>query len=136
MVLKSKRFGLPNSISSTSLHLSSKPSLSLQHFPLEILLMTFQTLDIPTLLDLCNVCKRFLQIGTDVLSGKFRDPKIGLTLTFEQEHKYMRDVAFKFCSIDKRNGNFIFKPIPAILQPIRFIHSSVVRRPVLSKVFP
>ncbi|CAI2185176.1 14898_t:CDS:1 [Funneliformis geosporum] len=130
MVIKSKRSNISTSIPTTML---SKPSLSLKIFPTELLLITFQNLDIPTLLKICNVCKRFLQIGTMVLSKKFKDPNIGLMLTFEQEHKWRFNVQFEFSKFNEQNGNFIFKPIK-LQSTMRFIHSSVVRNPVLSKV--
>jgi len=95
--------------------------------------MTFHNFDIPTLLDLCNVCKLFQQIATEVLSKKFQEPKIGLMLTFEQEHKWKFNIPFEFGKFNEQSGNFIFEPIKS-RQSMRFIHSSMVRSPVLSKV--
>ncbi|CAG8487122.1 8543_t:CDS:1 [Funneliformis mosseae] len=133
MVIKSKRSNITTSIPAIML---SKPLLSLKIFPTELLLITFQNLDIPTLLKICNVCKRFLQIGTMVLSKKFKDPSIRLMLTFEQEHRWRFNVPFEFSKFNEQNGNFIFKPIKSRQQQstMRFIHSSVVRNPALCKV--
>src|ERR1041384_2675558 len=104
-MVKSKSYNFPISFSAISLplHLSSL----IQKFPAELLFMTFQDFDIPTLLNVCNVCKRFQQVGTEVLSRKFKEATIGLMLTFEQEYKYRFNVPFEFKF--NENGNFIFK---------------------------
>ena len=69
---------------------------ALQEFPTELLLIIFHEFDIPTLLNVCNACKRFQQIGTEVLSKKFKEQAIGLTLTFGQEHKTRFIVQLEF----------------------------------------
>ena len=100
--------------------------------PTELLLIIFQEFDIQTLFNVCNVCRRFQQIGTEILSKKFKDLKIGLMLTFEQEHKWRFNVPFEFNKCNEQSGKFIFKSKSK--QALRFIHSSVVRSPVLSKI--
>jgi hypothetical protein len=100
--------------------------------PTEILLIIFQDFDIQTLLNVCNVCKRFQQIGTEILSKKFKEPKIGLMLTFEQEHKWRFNVTLEFSKFNAQTGTFIFKPKSKV--PLRFVHSTMVKSPVLSKV--
>ncbi|RIA98417.1 hypothetical protein C1645_870672 [Glomus cerebriforme] len=130
-MVKSKRSGFPISFSTSSFH-HSFSNKSLQEFPTELLLLTFNEFDIPTLLNICNVCKRFQQIGSKVLSKKFKEPKIGLLLTFEQEHKWRFNIPFEFSKFNEQNGKFIFKP--QTKQVMRFIHSSMIRSPVLSKI--
>src|SRR5581483_5630241 len=105
---------------------------SLQNLPTELLLIIFKEFDIPTLLNVCNVCELFQQIGAEVLSEKFQDPEIELMLTFEQEHKWKYNVPFRLSKFNRKNGKFIFKPRSR--QQMRFIQSPMVRSPVLSKI--
>src|SRR5687767_1467849 len=100
--------------------------------PTELVLIIFQEFDISTLLNVCNVCKHFQQIGTEVLSKKFKEPEIGLVLTFEQGHRWRFNVTFEFSKFNEQSGKFIFKPKSK--RPMRFIYSSMVGSPVLSKV--
>src|SRR5947208_2638421 len=96
---KSKRENFNVSFSTASLH----------KLPTEVLLITFQEFDVPTLLNVCNVCKLFQQVGTKVLSKKFKELKIGLMLTFEQEHRWRFNVPLGFSKFNEKSGKFIFK---------------------------
>src|SRR3954454_11201968 len=116
-MVKTKSSNFPMSFSAIYLPLHSSSGSLLQNFPAELLFITFQDFDIPTLLNVCNVCKRFQQIGTEVLSKKFKEQTIGLTLTFEQEYKYRFNVPFEFTKFNEQSGNFIFKAKSK--QPIR-----------------
>src|ERR1051325_2125073 len=116
----------------------SNSTISLRKFPTELLLVMFWDFDIPTLLNVCNVCKRFQEIGVEVLSKKFKEPGIGLRLTFGQGRGKFH-VLFKFDEFNEQSGKFIFKLViplenqPSII-PMRFVHSPVVGSPVLSRV--
>src|SRR4051795_2349902 len=124
-MVKTKSSNFPMSFSAIYLPLHSSSGSLLQNFPAELLFITFQDFDIPTLLNVCNVCKRFQQIGTEILSKKFKEQSIGLTLTFDQEHKTRFIVQLEFNKFNKQNGKFIFKPKSR--HPIRFIQSPMIR---------
>lgn len=121
-MVKSKRSKFPISVSVSSL----------DEFPVELLLLIFKELDIPTLLKVCNVCKRFQQISSKMLFNKFKEPNVGILLTFEQEYKWKYYVQFEISKYNEQSGKFIFKPRSK--QPIRFINSPVIRNPILSKI--
>ncbi|RGB24917.1 hypothetical protein C1646_725035 [Rhizophagus diaphanus] len=105
---------------------------SLDEFPVELLLLIFKELDIPTLLKVCNVCKRFQQISSKMLFNKFKEPNVGILLTFEQEYKWKSYIHFEISKYNEQTGKFIFKPKSK--QPMRFINSPMVRNPILSKI--
>ncbi|CAG8619765.1 17744_t:CDS:2 [Rhizophagus irregularis] len=105
---------------------------SLDEFPVELLLLIFKELDIPTLLKVCNVCKRFQQISSKMLFNKFKEPNVGILLTFEQEYKWKSYIHFEISKYNEQTGKFIFKPRSK--QPMRFINSPMVRNPILSKI--
>ncbi|CAG8512243.1 1076_t:CDS:2 [Diversispora eburnea] len=125
MVLKSKKRASPNKYSPIY-------KCTIKELPTEILLMTFSYLDISTLLCLSNVCKRFQIIGETCLAVKFKEPNVSLNLLFEQEHKWNYPVDFYFDHLNLNNGRFIFKP--KAIEKIKFIHSSMVKKPTLYKV--
>jgi hypothetical protein len=121
-MVKSKRSKFPILFSLTSL----------DEFPVELLSLIFNELDIPTLLKVCNVCKRFQQISSKILFNKFKEPNVGISLSFEQEYKWKSCIQFEIIKYDELSGNFIFKPRSK--QPMKFINSPVVRNPILSKI--
>src|SRR5581483_10086002 len=123
---KSMRSGLPISYS----------IISIQNFPTELLFIIFQELDIPTLLKVCNTCKRFQRIATEILSKKFNEPGVELRMTLEQEYKIMYNIPFTFSKFNRKNGKFIFKPKSMdSMEYLRFVHSPIVKSPDLSKIF-
>src|SRR5579883_3401944 len=98
---------------------------SLDEFPVELLSLIFKELDIPTLLKVSNVCKRFQQISSKTLFNKFNEPNVGIMLTFEQEYKWKFYVQFEISKFNEQTGKFIFKPRSK--QPMRFISSPMIK---------
>ncbi|CAB4484147.1 hypothetical protein RhiirA5_421829 [Rhizophagus irregularis] len=106
---------------------------SLQTFPDEILLMIFSEADIPTLLSLSNVCKKFRRLSNVCLADKFKEENVGLNLTFGQEHKLRSNVKMEFHHVDETNGNFVFQPKEEDIQ-LKYYHSPMLKSPKIYKV--
>lgn len=110
-------------------------SSSLLIFPNEILLMIFEVIDdIPTLINLSSVCKRFKNVANNCLKHAFKSKNVGLRLFFEQERRLFFTVNFFFDSVDEKTGNFIFRPKQA--KPFKFHNSSVTSNPTLWQIIP
>lgn len=106
---------------------------SLQIFPDEILLMIFLEADIPTLLSLSNVCKKFRRLSNVYLADKFKEETVGLNLIFGQEHKLRSKIKMEFHHVDKTNGNFVFQPKEEDIK-LKYYHSPVLKNPKIYKV--
>ncbi|CAG8589148.1 24993_t:CDS:1 [Dentiscutata erythropus] len=105
---------------------------SLLTFPNELLLLLFESLDIPSILALSNVCNRFLLIAQVCLAKRFKDSNFELSLFFDQEFRRKLNIDFTFERFDLETGKFVF--IPKNDKPIRFIHSRVVGSPKLRRI--
>ncbi|KAF0512403.1 hypothetical protein F8M41_018003 [Gigaspora margarita] len=109
-----------------------EPISSLLTFPNELLLLLFESLDIPSILSLSNVCNRFLLIAQICLAKRFKDSNFELSLFFDQEYRQKCCVNFIFERFDSETGRFIF--IPKNHKFMRFINSRMVGSPKLRKI--
>ncbi|RIA85563.1 hypothetical protein C1645_781649 [Glomus cerebriforme] len=112
----------------------SIPPSSLQVFPDEILLIIFSEADIPTLLSLSNVCKKFNRLANICLVDKFKEQNIGLILNFGQEHKLRSNVTMEFHHVNEENGNCVFQPKEVENIQLKFFQSPMVKCPKLYKI--
>ncbi|CAG8675788.1 17859_t:CDS:1 [Acaulospora morrowiae] len=111
---------------------SVSSNISLLTFPNEILRMIFEEFDFQSLISLSNVCNLFQEIAKIYLAKTFKKNNISLLLGFEQEHKRHFNVDFEFYGINKKNGNFIFKPKTETL--LKFSNSPISYNPSLWRI--
>ncbi|CAG8543654.1 3915_t:CDS:1 [Diversispora eburnea] len=103
---------------------------SLLRFPNEILSIIFEEIDdIPTLINLSSLCKRFKLIANNCLKKLFRNKNVRLQFYFEQEHKLNFDMDFFFEQMDEKTGNFIFQPKQ--MKQLKFYSDQFIRNPTL-----
>ncbi len=102
-------------------------------FSNEVLLMIFSEMDISTLLSLSSTCKDFRRLANICLSKIFKEQNVGLTLKFDQEHKWRSDLLMEFDHVNEKNGNFIFRPKEEN-SLLRFYHSALLKKPNIYKI--
>ncbi|RHZ76888.1 hypothetical protein Glove_187g110 [Diversispora epigaea] len=103
---------------------------SLLTFPNEILFMIFEEIDdIPTLINLSSLCKRFKHIANNCLKKLFEKKNVSLQLYFEQEHKLTFEIDFFLDRVDEKTGNFIFQPKQ--MKQLKFYSDQFIRNPTL-----
>lgn len=102
-------------------------------FPNEILLTILDTLDISTLLSLCNTNKRFQTLAYIILAKRLLgDSSFRVRLFFDQENRWRFNVDLKLTSADPKTGQFIFTPVnPATVQ---VFYSPMLCSPTLRKI--
>ncbi|CAG8696775.1 15675_t:CDS:1 [Cetraspora pellucida] len=122
----------PSFINST-IHVDSIDSISsLLTLPNELLLLLFETLDIPTILSLSNVCNKFLLIAQVCLAKRFKTSNLELTLLLDQEYRRKNHINFSFDHFDSKTERFVFTPKKD--KAMRFINSRMIGCPKLRRI--